>query len=141
MVVMFLSTVANVVARYVFNSPIEWAEELSRYAFIWLVFLGSAACTKRKRHIAIDNLVQVLPDRVRAPFVVVADLATLALMGILLAYGWKLMVNATQATATLAVPKSVVYAVVPFAAALILVYTLTDLWRDLGLLWHGGREA
>ena len=33
---MSAATFLNVVARYVFNSPFDWAEEFSRYAFIWL---------------------------------------------------------------------------------------------------------
>ena len=48
MVLMSFSTFANVVARYVFNSPIQWAEEFSRYAFIWVVFMGAAhSCSLR----------------------------------------------------------------------------------------------
>ena len=41
LVLMSLATFGNVVARYFFNNPIEWAEEFSRYAFIWIVFLGA----------------------------------------------------------------------------------------------------
>jgi TRAP-type transport system small permease protein len=141
MVLMFLSTVTNVIARYVFNSPIQWAEEFSRYAFIWLVFLGSAACTKRKRHIAIEGLVAALPSRIRGAVVVVADLATVAFVSILLVYGWKLTMHATQTTATLVIPKSIVYAVIPFTACLLLGYGLADLRRHVGSLWRGGGPA
>jgi len=52
MVLMSVTTFANVLARYFFNSPIQWAEELARYSFIWVVFAGAVVCTKRKRHIA-----------------------------------------------------------------------------------------
>jgi TRAP-type C4-dicarboxylate transport system permease small subunit len=141
MVLMFLSTFANVIGRYVFNSPIQWAEELSRYAFIWLVFLGSAACTKRKRHIVIDSLVQALPVRLRLPLIVLADLATLALAALLVVYGGKLTLHATQTTATLLIPKSIVYAVIPATGCFLLVYALADLRRDIGLLARGGVAA
>lgn len=138
MVLMFLSTFTNVVFRYVFNSPIIWAEELSRYAFIWLVFVGSAACSKRKRHIAIDGLVQALPVRVRLPLVVLADCATLAVAVLLVVYGGRLMLHATQGTATLMVPKSVVYAVIPLTGCFLLFYAWTELRRDVGLLGQRG---
>ncbi len=62
---MSLATFGNVVARYFFNSPIEWAEEFSRYAFIWIVFLGAAVCTKHGRHIVIDGLALALPPGCR----------------------------------------------------------------------------
>jgi len=138
MVLMFLTTLTNVAARYVFNSPIAWADELSRYAFIWLVFLGAAACTKRKRHIVINNLVLACPGRVQSLLRVLAHLATLVLMIVVLFYGWKLMRNATQSTATLMIPKSIVYSVVPFSALLIILYSVADLLRDVKTLLRGG---
>ena len=67
LVLMSLATFANVVARYFFNNPLEWAEEFSRYSFIWIVFLGAAYCTKSNRRIVIDGLVLALPSRMHAP--------------------------------------------------------------------------
>ena len=131
MVVMSLTTFANVLARYLFNSPIQWAEELARYAFIWVVFMGAVVCTKRKRHIAIDILLPALPAPVSAWVRVAADLCTLAVALAIVYYGAKLTAAATQITATLQVPHYVVYVVVPFSAALISVYTIGDLRGNL----------
>jgi TRAP-type C4-dicarboxylate transport system permease small subunit len=131
MVLMFLATFSNVVARYVFNSPIQWAEEFSRYAFIWVVFLGAVVCTKRGRHIAIENAVSMLPPVPQRWVRVAADLCTLGLAAVIAWYGWLLTRSATQITATLEVPQYVVYAVVPASAALILLHTLRDIARRL----------
>ena len=131
MVLMSFATFANVVSRYVFNSPIQWAEEFARYAFIWVVFAGAVVCTKRKRHIAIDGLVTVLPPVLRAWALVLADLTTLGLMLVIVYYGWILSSAATQITATLKVPQYVIYAVVPVSAALIFLHTLGDITRHL----------
>jgi TRAP-type C4-dicarboxylate transport system permease small subunit len=132
MVLMFLATFANVVARYFFNSPIQWAEEFSRYAFIWVVFLGAVVCTKQKRHISIDSLVKVLPSAVQPWVNFTADLLTLALMVIIVWYGWVLTRSATQITATLGVPQYVIYVVVPASGVLGFLYSLGDLRRHLG---------
>lgn len=126
MVLMSVTTFANVVARYFFNSPIQWAEELARYSFIWVVFAGAVVCTKRKRHITIDILAQTLPARVSAWVRLLADLCTLGIALVIAFYGWKLTVAATQITATLKIPHSVVYIVVPVSAVLVFVHTLTD---------------
>jgi TRAP-type C4-dicarboxylate transport system permease small subunit len=126
MVLMFLATVANVVARYLFNSPIQWAEEFSRYAFIWIVFLGAVVCTKHKRHIGIDSMVKVLPAPVQPWVNLAADLITSALMVIIIWYGGLLTRNATQMTATLNVPQYVIYIVVPVSGVLGLLYSLGD---------------
>ena len=131
MVMMSLTTFANVLARYFFNSPIQWAEELARYAFIWVVFMGAAVCTKRKRHIAMDILVSTLPAEASAWVRVIADLCTLGIALVIAYYGAKLTAAATQITATLKVPHSVVYVVVPVSAALVAIYTLGDLRGSL----------
>jgi TRAP-type transport system small permease protein len=129
LVLMVLATLFNVVARYLFNSPVPWAEEFSRYAFIWLVFIGAVVCTKQGRHISIDLIVTALPIRVR-PFVqLLADVATSALMLIIIYYGWLLTASATQPTSTLKVPQSVIYMIVPLSALLILVRTINDIFR------------
>jgi TRAP-type C4-dicarboxylate transport system permease small subunit len=131
MVLMFLATFSNVLARYAFNSPIQWAEEFSRYAFIWVVFAGAVVCTKRGRHIAIENGVQMLPGPAQRWVRVAADVCTLGLAAVIAWYGWILTRAATQVTATLKVPQYVVYVVVPISAVLIFVHTLGDIGRRL----------
>lgn len=129
LVLMALATLLNVVARYFFNSPVPWADEFSRYAFIWLVFVGAVVCTKRGRHISIDLVVTALPSRIR-PFVqILADVATAVLMLIIIYYGWILTSLATQPTSTLKVPQYVVYMIVPLSAFLILWRTVMDIIR------------
>jgi len=138
MVLMSLATFANVVARYGFNSPIQWAEEFARYAFIWVVFAGAVVCTKRRRHIAIESLLLVLPARLGQLFRLCAEVCTLGLMVVIAYYGAILTASATQTTATLKVPQSVVYLVVPVAAGLIFIRTLGDSARSLRTLLRGG---
>jgi TRAP-type C4-dicarboxylate transport system permease small subunit len=131
MVLMSLTTFANVLARYFFNSPIQWAEELARYSFIWVVFMGAVVCTKRKRHIAIDILLTALPARASACVRLLADICTLGIALVIAKYGWKLTAAATQITATLQVPHYVVYAIVPASAVLIFLHTLEDIAGNL----------
>ena len=131
MVVMSLTTFANVLARYFFNNPIQWAEELSRYAFIWVVFMGAVVCTKRKRHIAIDVLLPVLPSRASPWIRLLADACTLGIALVIAYYGWRLTTAATQITATLQVPHYFVYIVVPVSAALVFLHTLGDFAGNL----------
>ncbi len=138
MVLMSLATFSNVVARYILNSPIQWAEEFSRYAFIWVVFMGAAVCTKRKRHIAIDSLVLALPGRMQSYFHVMVDLLILGLMVVIVYYGSILTASATQTTATLKVPQYIVYIVVPVSAALIFLHSLRDFQRHLRTALRGG---
>jgi TRAP-type C4-dicarboxylate transport system permease small subunit len=136
MTLMSLATFTNVLLRYLFNNPIQWAEEFSRYAFIWMVFMGAAACSKRGTHIIIDAVITSVPARVRLLCAVLTDLVVLTLMMAVTYYGWVLCSLATQATSTLKIPQYVVYLIVPISGALIFLHTLRRLWDDLhaGLL-------
>lgn len=53
----------NVVLRYGFNSGITVSEEVSRWMFIWLTFLGSIVALRDRGHLGVDALVRRLPLR------------------------------------------------------------------------------
>ncbi len=55
----------EVVARYFFNSPTIWAEELSRLFMIWAVFLASATLLRWDDHIRVTVVVDLLPEAPR----------------------------------------------------------------------------
>lgn len=63
--VMILLTFGNVVVRYVFNSNIFYALELTVFLFAWLVLLGASYGVKHTMHLGVDVLVNVAPARVR----------------------------------------------------------------------------
>ena len=51
----------NVFLRYCFNSGIPWAEEFSRFLFVWLTFLGAIGALKDNAHLGFTSLVQKFP--------------------------------------------------------------------------------
>ncbi|SDH16019.1 TRAP transporter small permease [Propionivibrio dicarboxylicus] len=51
----------NVLLRYCFNSGLPWAEEFSRFLFVWLTFLGAIGALKDNAHLGFTSLVQKLP--------------------------------------------------------------------------------
>lgn len=51
----------NVLMRYLFNSGILISEELSRYAFIWLTYLGAMIAMREGGHLGVDTLIKHLP--------------------------------------------------------------------------------
>ena len=59
--VMVVLVFGNVVLRYGFNSGWSISEELSRWAFIWVVFLGSIAAMHHRGHLGSDMLISRLP--------------------------------------------------------------------------------
>lgn len=54
---------AQVVARYVFNSPLSWSEELAKYCLVWSCFLSVSYCVKKRISIKIDQFQNMLPEK------------------------------------------------------------------------------
>ena len=70
-------TLVQVFARYVFNSPLLWSEELARLLLVWVVFLGAAVVCWDGRHLNVDTFFVRAPPRLR--FVLRAANALIAL--------------------------------------------------------------
>lgn len=69
---MTLTTFSNVVARYLFNSNILWALEMTVYMFGWLVLLGASYAVKKNAHLGVDAIVELMPRHARRVLALVA---------------------------------------------------------------------
>ncbi len=61
MVAMVVMVFGNVVLRYGFNSGITVSDEMSRYCFVWLTYIGAMIAMREKGHLGVDTLVKHLP--------------------------------------------------------------------------------
>ena len=84
----------SVVMRYLFNDSLSWAEEVSRYLFVWSAFLSASLCIRRRSSIKIDMLLTALPRYVQWVNIVFVDL----LMFLFFAYMFKGAINVAIAT-------------------------------------------
>lgn len=87
---MMLLIVANVIARYVFNSPINGAAEISVTVMVMLP-LGIGWCAIENRHIMIDEIIKRFPPRTTA---IIDSITLLATLGISAIVTWRLMLSA-----------------------------------------------
>jgi TRAP-type transport system small permease protein len=58
---MVVMVFGNAIMRYAFNSGILISEEMSRYAFIWLTYLGAMVAMREGGHLGVDTLIKHLP--------------------------------------------------------------------------------
>jgi TRAP-type C4-dicarboxylate transport system permease small subunit len=65
-------------SRYVLNDSFAWTEELAVYCLMPVVFIGSAMCVRRMRHIQVNLLYRYLPEVAGRSLSTVVDLLTLA---------------------------------------------------------------
>ena len=61
MAVMFVLVFVNVMMRIFLNSGIDFAEEIPRFAFIWMTFIGAVIGMRRHAHLGVDMIVRLLP--------------------------------------------------------------------------------
>ncbi len=100
----------NVVLRYGFNSSLTVTEELGRYLFVWLTFLGAISAFLRGRHVRVDTFLRRLPPALRRLALVLGDLGMLVCC-VLVAIGcWRLtMLNTVNYLPVSGIPSSVLY--------------------------------
>lgn len=64
MLAMITIVFTNVVLRYGFSSGIREAVELSRLFLVWLVMMGAAVVLRRNDHLAVQDVLLIVPERV-----------------------------------------------------------------------------
>ncbi|KXL52772.1 ectoine TRAP transporter small permease protein TeaB [Anaerotignum neopropionicum] len=70
MVIMTVLIFIQVIMRYVFGSSLVWSEEMARYVFIWLIYLGISYGARVMKHIKIEAALGLFPKKLR-PFVII----------------------------------------------------------------------
>ena len=86
---MVVMVFGNVVLRYGFNSGITMSEELSRWLFVWMTFLGAIVAMRNHGHLGTDTLVARLPAAGRKACFVAAQLLILAMCGLMAKGAWQ----------------------------------------------------
>jgi len=79
----------NVVLRYGFNSGITSSEELSRWLFVWLVFLGSILALRERQHLGVEIVVRRLSVTGRKACLLVSQVLMLATLWLFLTGSWE----------------------------------------------------
>jgi TRAP-type C4-dicarboxylate transport system permease small subunit len=118
----------QVIARYVFNYPLSWPEELGRYLIILIVYVGASIALRKKSHIAVDIIPTFFPSS-RNILAYLATISGIVFSLLIIIYGMKfvrsLMISG-QIAITLKIPIFIVYSVLPLGGVLLLLhYILT----------------
>lgn len=117
----------QIVSRVLFTA-VGWTEEVARFLLIWITFLAGTLAFQRGHHIAVTFAVDALPARLRQAAKMLAVLAVIAFMITLVVIGYRYMqVQSFQKSASLRLPMSYVYAVMPISAAIMAWYAVVDL--------------
>ena len=130
----------EVVRREVFSYSSIWGEEVVRYSFIYLAWIGAAAAVRERGHIRIDVLMNYVGPRVKAALYILGDLVMFAVA--LIAVYWSfetVLISAKFGSVTHGLHISQVWFLmaVPLGFALVILRLVQSFLRDLAALRDG----
>ena len=132
MAVMVATLALQVFYRFVVQDPLSWTEELARYAFVWVTFLGAAVAYRHGSHVAIETIVLLLPHRAQVALAWVVDALMVVALAVLLVQGLGIVEATANVRATmLQVPMSWIYASVPVSAVIMLAFQVERTLRRM----------
>ena len=141
-IVMILFMILQVVFRFVLRIPAAWTEELTRYTWIGLSYIGATVVTQRKEHIEIDAISplfdKIKKEKTKANVIKVLDLFRYSVVLAYCSYIAYICFNFTvrifrmgQTTPALMMPKWIIDAVICFGFIGIAFHCLIILLRVL----------
>jgi TRAP-type C4-dicarboxylate transport system permease small subunit len=102
----------NVVLRYAFDSGITWSEEMSRFCFIWLTFLGAIGALMDNDHLGIDMFIKKLPLNAKRAVFIISNLLILFVLWLVLDGSWKLtLLNLNTSAPATGMPLFYIYGI------------------------------
>ncbi len=127
---MVIMVFGNVVLRYGFNSGISVSEELSRWAFVWLTFLGATVALRERQHLGLDSVVMLLSRRGKRLCLIVSEMLMLYTCWLLLSGSWtQMLINMDVPAPVSGLSSGVFYASGLAFSASAMPIILYDLYR------------
>ena len=127
---MVLMVFGNVVLRYVFNSGIVVSEELSRFCFVWLSFIGGVVAMREGTHLGMDNVVNRLPRRGQLACLAASQLLIIVCCAVLVWGTWQQHeINASNAAPVTGLSMIWIFGLGYVVGGCIALLALRELWR------------
>ena len=120
---------AGVFVRFVPISSMGWADEIIEFGFAWMVFLGAAALWRGRSHFRVELLPERLAGKTSGMILdIFLNLSALVFLFIFTYQGGLLAIQAIDRSPILEFPRTLWYIVMPISGAIMIGYTLRDLW-------------
>ncbi len=140
---------AQVFMRYVLRSGLTWTEELSRFAFVWTIYLGISLAAKHQQHVRVTAQYLLIPERLRPFLWLAADIVWVVFNLVFTVQGFGLVQHALQfpeTTPSLGWSAAYVYTIIPigFLLMTLRIFQLyyqgfkNGTWREMAKV--GGTE-
>ena len=125
-------TFSQVVARYVFEAPLSWSEELARFLLLWLAMLSSAYAFKIKSHFALQFVTKIVPNKIQKLISVLVPLLVIFFLSGFVFYSIKFVLGVKGHLApALQIPMEIPYSSSIAGSSLMLYYVVKTFINDI----------
>ncbi len=123
---------AQIFFRYGLNSSLQWSEELSIWAMIWLVFVGSIVVIRQWEHIYIPTFIRVLPLKLRPFLIILSKVGAAIFLAAILYYGVVVFLGPSNAFShNIGVSSKWAKLSIPVGAGLMLLMVCVQILEDV----------
>lgn len=136
---------SQVIMRSVFNLSLSWSEELSRYIFIWQIWLGTSIALKEDKHINVELVYQIFKSKkVQRIITIVGIIIWLGFSVFLVQSGTQLalsMLKRNTISSGMQIPLYLIYMALPISSLAVIIRLIGRLYnsiRDLAIDERGG---
>ena len=124
-------TSIQVILRYIFNSPLDWPEELNQILLVWMTFIGGVGLSRKNLHLRVDIVDDFLPKKILIFLRSFFNISTIIFMAIIIIGGIELFNEMIyERTPAMRLKLSYVYLIVPISSFFIIIIYLFQLHKD-----------
>lgn len=135
----------QVIMRTVVNSSFTWSEELTRYIFIWQIWLGVSIAQRNKQHIKVELIGSIVKNKKIVAIVdVFAAIIMIAFNVFLVIFGFELvgqMISRGTLSGAMRLPMWIVYMALPVSSFVLCLRLIGQIVDDIKKLSAGGEEG
>lgn len=140
--IMFSVFVIQIVARYVFNSPVKWAYEVTVVGYLWMVVLGACYAYRDRSHVTFTLIYDKLPVKGKALCAFLGNLLmAIAFVAMFMPACKMIGQMKIQVTSVLKIGLNVVYSPFIVFMIIILIYIISDMILEFMVMTGIGGEA
>lgn len=115
-----------------FGNSLSWSEELARYCFIWMTYMGISYGVKKHRHVKVDAIMVILSQKGKVILNIISNLFFVGFAIFIIIYGFDIanqLLAFGQKSAANQIPMGLVYMATPIGMSLTLIRLIQNLYK------------
>lgn len=132
MAVMTILVFVQVVMRYVFANSLSWSEELARYIFLWLSWVGASYAVRERAHFRVEMFAGLLKGKARIALEYFVLFAWFVASALLTYYGTQMvlfLIDTGQFSPAMDIPMEWPYACLPVGCAMMSIRLAIEIYK------------